>query len=294
MPIIEAFSQAISEHQKVTLVTFTGGPSVLPWQLKDRLQGMSRALRRWKRKAAREGVEGGVYAWEVTQNGDRLHLHLHISLVYDPSCEWAVVDREIVKEGAKNGDLTPALVWLALGWSSALEREAPDLYAALPLWRSLLPSMSKRRERLYDDPVEAVRGAVCDIGDRWPDPKRKGEPISQLGAGDTVKNLEQTVKYAVKNGAEIDSQGWMHIMDAFSGRRRIQGFGCLHGVKPPAGEKDIKRSELTGNAAAIGGGRVNMISDVLKSFLWGSSISHITDTGNREITWFRCCLEEVE
>lgn len=295
MPIIEAFTQAINETQRVTLVTLTGGRSCYPNQLKDRIQGMSRALRRWKRRAKRDGVEGGVYAWEVTQAEDkRLHAHLHLSIVYSPAAEWAEADRLYVESGARHGGISPALIWLALSWASALEREAPDLYADLPFWRDLLPSMQVYQRILYGE-VEAARGAVADIGSRWPDPNRKGEQLLHLGAGDSKKNLEQTVKYAIKNGAEIDTAGWVQILQAFKGRRRIQAWGCLFGVKPPEDpDQDVTRSELTGNAAAIGGGRVNDLSEILKSFLWGSTISHAQPTRNEKVLWFRCRLEGGE
>jgi len=289
LPVIEAFTAAITDSQRVTLVTFTGGPSVWPQDLEGRVQGMSRALRRWKRKTAKEGVEGGVYAWEITQNGKKLHAHLHISLVYSADAPWALEDRAALKNGAVNGDLTPALVWLALAWASALEKEAPGLYADLPAWRDLLPSIEKKRVRIFGE-VEARRGAVCDIGGRWPNPKKRGEPLSPLGAGDSKKNLEQTVKYAVKNGSEISSAGWMEILSVFRHRRRIQGFGCLFGIKPPVDDSEEKSlsSELTGRAVVLGRDRINDVSDIVKAFVFGSDVSHIETQKSPLFQWFGC------
>jgi hypothetical protein len=295
IPVIQAFTAALSPDQRVTLVTFTGGKSVPPGQLKERMQQMSQALRRWKRKALAEGVEGGVYAWEVTQGEEgRLHAHLHISLVYSADCSWALADDAAVRAGIFNGDLSPALIWLALSWSSAIEREAPALYAALLSWRSLLPSMDRERGLRFG-PVEARRGAVCDIGGRWPDPKKKRVRFERLGSGDPAENLEQTIKYAVKRGGDISSQGWCEIFNAFRGRRRIQGFGCLYGIKP-AEEKteEVKASELTGAAAWVGNHKQGNLSDLAKAFVWDSTISHVKASGNKEITWFFCNLEGVE
>lgn len=304
-PVIEAFSRAITPEQRVTLVTLTGGRSVWPQDLKERIAGMSRALKRWKRRAKKDGVQGGVYAWEVTEDEDtgKLHAHLHITLVYNPLAWWAVADGKMVDSSAKNGDLTPALAWVALTWASALEREAPALYADLPLWckmngEGLLPSMERARAHFFPEygEIEARRGAVCDIGGRWPKKEAGRILLKRLGSGDNQENIEQTVKYTVKSGKALSSQAWVHILCAFNGRRRIQGFGCLFNVNPEpeeSEEAEVDSSELTGQVAVIqteaplGGS----LGEVLKAFVWTASVSEVETGENKSIAWLRCRLD---
>lgn len=302
-PILEAYTRALPEGLAVTLATLTGGRSVQPWELRQRLSGMGRALGRWRRRAAQQGVKGGVYAWEVTEaeNG-RLHPHLHITVVFDPDVWWAEADGRAVDGSAKQGDLTASLAWLALTWASALEREAPGIYAELPVWckadgtGGLLPSMEKARLHLFPElgEVEARRGAVCDIGGRWPDPEKKGQLLPRLGSGDPAENLKQTVKYTVKNGGKkLSTDAWCKILAAFKGRRRIQGFGCLHGIRAEQPE-EVAASELTGKAALVETGEslgAESMQEALQAFLWRATISSVRSGGNSSLQWLECSLE---
>lgn len=303
-PILEAFSGALPDGKRVTLATFTGGRSVWPRELRGRIAALSRALSRWRRRAKKDGVEGGLYAFEVTEaETGKLHAHVHLTMVYDPSAWWAEADDKSIDSSARQGDLTASLSWLALTWSSALEREAPSLYAELPLWSKaggggLLPSMERAREHYFPEfgEVEARRGAVCDIGGRWPKPERRGELLERLGAGEPREVLKETLKYTVKNGGEtLSTAAWCEILGAFKGRRRVQGFGCLYGVRAGKEEAEtVERSELTGKAAIIETGEplgVSMLGEVLKAFVWRAEISRVEPERGGSVTWLECDIE---
>lgn len=304
-PILEAFQAALPDGKLVTLVTLTGGRSVWPQDLRPRVLSLSRALSRWRRRAKKDGVEGGLYAFEVTEGeSGKLHAHVHVTIIYNPLAWWAVADGRSVDGSAKQGDLTAALAWLALTWSSALEREAPALYAELPLWckaggGGLLPSMERARKHYFPEfgEVEARRGAVCDIGGRWPDPSKRGDPLERLGSGDPLEVLRQTLKYTVKGGGEtLSTEAWCRILEAFSGRRRLQGFGCLYNVRtaPEEESESVSKSELTGRAALVETGYplgASSIGELVEAFVYGAEVSKVERRGNGSLTWLECSLD---
>lgn len=303
-PVLEAFSAALPDNRRVTLVTLTGGRSVWPRELRGRVVALARALSRWRRRAKRDGVEGGLYAFEVTEAEEtgKLHAHVHVTVIYRPEAWWAEADGRAVDASAKNGDTTAALAWLALTWSSALEREAPALYAELPLWckaggGGLLPSMERFRAHYFPEfgEVEARRGAVCDIGGRWPRPEKRGELLERLGSGEPREVLKETLKYTVKDGAELSTSAWCEVLSAFKGRRRVQAFGCLHGVRVnPEEAESVERSELTGRAAIVETGEplgVIVLEEVLKAFVWRAEISRVEPERGGSLTWLECEIE---
>lgn len=302
--ILDLYNRAIEPGDRVTLVTLTGGPKVYPGQLAERLRDMSRALRRWRRKVGGD-ILGGVYCWEVTDGarnegeGDRrLHLHLHLAVVLADSW-WLRADDAAIDNSARQGQTMPALGWLAVTWAEAIQHEAPGMYADLPTWRKLLPSMLPFIEKYFPEywngEPTIARGASVDIGGRWPDPSRQGEPLQRLGGAGAREALEQCVKYVVKPGAEeLEVGTWREIFYAFAGRRRIQPFGCLFGVKPPPEADEDAPEEaalLTGEAALVGSGAkpysYDQASQVLGAFLYGAEAVRMEQGRNDSIRWLK-------
>ena len=303
---IEAYGRAIQPGDRVTLITLTGGPTVPRSGLLERLEGMTRAFRRWRRKV-RDDVQGGVYAWEVTEDpvDGHLHCHIHAAVILVPGRWWLREDDAAVESSGRRGETTSALGWLAVTWAEALSKEAPSIYASLPVWRELLPSMREfirrrfpeywyvDRETGREEPTIA-RGAVCDIGGRWPRPDLNGTPLERLGGGDAREVLEQVVKYIVKDGGNVSVEGWKAIFRAFAGRRRIQPFGRLFGVKveEPDEEAPEDPRELTGAAALIHAGArepysLEAAGFIVGAFVWGAEVVGSSEGGNRTIRWLK-------
>ena len=290
-------AQELPEGSQVVLVTLTGGSTIPHQGLQERMEGMARAFRRWRRKQEKDGgILGGIYAWEVVPSKGRLHAHLHVACVVRSTAWWLQEDQrhlargrisrdrgtgQLVRSPWRREDTLPgALLWLVATWADALEREAPALYADLPLARDLLPSLARWSSR---DPWRALRWparlAVCDIGGRWPVPGHQAE-LSSLVSSSPAQVFSQVVKYTVKGGGEkLSRPEWLVVLEAFEHRRRVQTWGALHGLEiPPEDEQEPEAAppESTGLCILVHSGtdseflrvRHELVPGLLRAYIW--------------------------
>lgn len=275
----------VPEDCTVTMMTVTTGRRVQPWDLRDAIAQTVQVAKLWRRRTS-DDVAGGVYSIECAPPGDAAegwHVHLHMALVIRRSAPWLIADRAYINNrNPSRSQTTPALVWAVRSWSAALRDRWRARYDELPLVNDLMPSVARPWGGVSAECPARV--AVVDIGGRWPS-QRAGEH-TDIGSMDPRDELQQVLKYAVKpadpGGPPVDRAAWIAVINAMSGRRRAQTWGCWYGRRTPEPEETDADEDPAVEARSTGTllfwtdrARARIVDVVCKAFVYGARIESI-------------------
>jgi len=298
-----------------TLLTVTTGKRIKSTQLRATIKKTVQVWKKWRKWAEGHGIAGGIYSIEVVPpEGDKpsqgWHVHLHSTVLVDKSAPWFLSDCRFL-EGKElyNGATSPALVWFARSWALILREHWRERYDRLKPVEKLLPSIGKTWPGIT---VESPgRIAVCDIGGRWPDPKKKDQAIKRLDEGDAEDDLRQSLKY-ISKPLGIDKEGekktpptrqsWIDLIEAMAGRRRAQTWGLWYNIKPPEPEEAIDdmdpeedKIERTGIVLLYRARRQYDMTGVIEAYWYGyRQIGMIESDGCFQIAYVESGSKELD